>query len=54
MIDILVDLLHCTYKIGIFLGINLDKSFDIVHKSNMSKLCVSENEAKETVEWYKK
>ena len=32
---------------------DLDKAFDIVHKSNMSKLCVSEKEAQETVNWYK-
>ena len=28
-------------------------SFDIVHRSNMSKLCISEEEAKQTVENYK-
>ena len=30
-----------------------NKSFDIVHRSNMSKLCCNEQEAIETVEWYK-
>lgn len=53
VINILVTLLHDTYKLGIFLGINLDNSFKIVHSSNMSKLCRSEQEAIETVEWYK-
>ncbi len=43
-----------TYKMGNTFGINVDEAFDIVHKSNMSKLCVSEEEAKETVEWYLK
>jgi len=27
--------------------------FDIVHKSNMTKVCISEEDAKETIEWYK-
>jgi hypothetical protein len=30
-----------------------DHAFSLVHKSNMSKLCVSETEAQETVQWYK-
>ena len=38
---------------GILLGIDLNKSFDIVHKSNMSKLCTNVKEAQETVQWYK-
>jgi hypothetical protein len=50
----LVLMLVLTYKMGILLGIDLDKSFDIVHRSNMSKLCVDEQEAVETVEWYNK
>lgn len=33
--------------------INLLHQFDIVHKSNMTKVCNSEDDAKETVEWYK-
>tara|TARA_B100000787_G_C16191549_1_gene297847 strand:+ start:540 stop:1418 length:879 start_codon:yes stop_codon:yes gene_type:complete len=49
----LVDILYHTYKLGIFLGIDLDASFDIVHKSNMSKLCISEQEAEDTVNNYK-
>ncbi len=52
--DILVNLLINTYKMGLYLAINLDKSFDIVHKSNMSKLCSSKDEAQKTVDWYKK
>jgi len=53
VINCLTDILYDTYKLGIFLGINLDKSFDIVHNSNMSKLCKNEDEAQKTVEWYK-
>lgn len=52
-IELLTLLLIDTYKMGIYLGINLDKSFDIVHKSNMSKLCTTEEEAQKTVQWYK-
>lgn len=33
--------------------INIDKAFDIVHESNMSKLCDNENDAIETVLRYK-
>ena len=31
----------------------MDKAFNIVHESNMSKLCTSEEEAINTVQWYK-
>jgi predicted HAD superfamily Cof-like phosphohydrolase len=50
----LVYLLFNIYKLGMYLGIDLDKSFDIVHSSNMSKLCVDEVEAQLTVDNYKK
>jgi predicted HAD superfamily Cof-like phosphohydrolase len=54
----LEDSLHylnfCVYSIGSTLQIDLDRSFDIVHKSNMSKVCDSEEIANQTVEWYKK
>jgi predicted HAD superfamily Cof-like phosphohydrolase len=46
-------LLFITYKIGILLGIDLNSTFSIVHESNMSKLCKTEQEAIDTVEWYK-
>jgi predicted HAD superfamily Cof-like phosphohydrolase len=46
-------LLYNTYLLGIMMNINLDISFEIVHKSNMSKLCNTEPEAHETVSWYK-
>lgn len=53
-IDALADILYVVYGMGASLGIDLDKAYDIVHKSNMSKLCKTEEEAKETVEWYLK
>lgn len=49
----LCNLLKSIYFMGILLGIDLNKSFDIVHKSNMSKLCTNVKEAQETVQWYK-
>jgi len=52
-LDALADILYVVYGAGCSFGLDLDKAFHLVHKSNMSKLCVSEEEAKETVEWYK-
>jgi predicted HAD superfamily Cof-like phosphohydrolase len=44
---------YLVYNLGKYLKIDLDKSFDIVHNSNMSKVCSSHSEAEDTVEWYK-
>ena len=40
------------YKLGILLGYNVDKVFDIVHSSNMSKVCRTQQEAQDTVQSY--
>ena len=45
-------LLYYINLMGITIGINLDDAFNIVHSSNMSKVCPSEELAKETVAWY--
>ena len=37
---------------GIIIGVDLDISFDIVHNSNMTKICRNKEEAQETVDWY--
>ena len=50
--DALADILYVVYGAASSFGIDIDKAFDIVHKSNMSKLCTTEEEAKQTVEWY--
>ena len=50
--DALADILYVTYGMGYRLGIRKDADFDIVHSSNMSKFCTSENEAKQTVASY--
>jgi len=54
-VDALADILYVVYGTGVSLGFgNLDNAFDIVHQSNMSKACVSEEEAIQTINWYKK
>lgn len=45
-------LLYYTYLMGILCGVDLDASYTIVHNSNMSKICSSEEEAQKTVKWY--
>jgi len=52
-IDALTDILYVVLGMGYSLNVNLDKAFKIVHESNMSKICLTENIAKETLEWYK-
>jgi predicted HAD superfamily Cof-like phosphohydrolase len=53
VVDALVDILYVVYGAGDSFGIDLDKAFSLVHESNMSKVCDTEEIAKETVEWYK-
>ena len=52
-IDALTDILYVVYGAFSAFGVNADVAFDIVQKSNMSKLCSSEEEAIKTVESYK-
>ena len=51
-VDALADILYVVYGMGSSIGIDLDKAFNLVHESNMSKLCKTEDEAKNTVKWY--
>ena len=53
IVDALADILYVAYGAGSAFGVDLDKAFDIVHKSNMTKLCLTEADAVRTVEWYK-
>lgn len=53
VVDALGDILYVVYGMGLRIGVNLDQVFDIIHKSNMSKLCETEQIALETVEHYK-
>lgn len=51
-IDALTDILYVTYGAFTAFGVNADTAFDIVQESNMSKICKTEEEAKNTVKWY--
>jgi predicted HAD superfamily Cof-like phosphohydrolase len=51
--DALADILYVVYGTAIAFGINADSDFAIVHNSNMSKLCDTEEDAKMTVDAYK-
>jgi len=54
MRDAIADILYVVYGAAHTFGFNPDKDFDIVHKSNMSKLCKTEEEATDTVAKYEK
>ena len=45
-------LLYYVNMFGMVAGIDLDESFNIVHDSNMTKVCQTEEIAKQTVDWY--
>ena len=49
----LKDILNLTYHFGAILNINMNKSYEIVHNSNMSKLCLDKELAIKTVKNYK-
>jgi len=53
VIDALSDILYVTYGAFASYGISGDETFNLVHESNMTKFCKTEEEAKESVEWYK-
>jgi hypothetical protein len=53
VIDACGDILYVVFGMCATYGININEAFNIIHKSNMTKFCVSEEEAQETVEWYK-
>jgi len=50
--DALSDIIYVVLGMSYRLGINADSDFSIVHDSNMSKLCDTEEEAAETVADY--
>tara|TARA_A100001015_G_C15001446_1_gene718684 strand:- start:1298 stop:1786 length:489 start_codon:yes stop_codon:yes gene_type:complete len=51
--DAIADLLYVVYGTASSFGIQADEDFDLVHESNMTKLCKTEKLAQKTVEWYK-
>lgn len=52
VIDALGDMLYVIYGAFSSYGVNADDAFDLIHKSNMSKLCKNEEEAIQTVDFY--
>ena len=53
--DLLNNMIIMTYTLANEdLNIDIHGAFDIVHKSNMTKICQTEKEAIETVQWYVK
>jgi predicted HAD superfamily Cof-like phosphohydrolase len=53
IVDALADILYVVYGAGASFGVDLDRAFDIVHDSNMTKLCKTEEIARQTVESYR-
>jgi len=51
--DALSDILYVTYGAGHAFGINLDDTFNEVQRSNMTKSCENEDDAKESVRIYR-
>jgi predicted HAD superfamily Cof-like phosphohydrolase len=52
-IDALTDILYVVCGMAYSINIDLEKAFNIVHESNMSKMCTNEADAQKTVDWYK-
>lgn len=50
--NVLVKMLFILYGVGYFCKFDIDKLYAEIHRSNMSKLCNSEQEAIDTVKWY--
>lgn len=51
--EMAVKLLFHVLMMALLIGYNHDEAFNIVHTSNMTKICGNEADAKKTVEWYK-
>ena len=50
----LCSMLHMLYDLCKYSAIDADKLFSFIHDSNMTKMCHSEKEAQDTVNWYLK
>jgi predicted HAD superfamily Cof-like phosphohydrolase len=53
VLDAICDLHVVLSGFSVSCGFDEDKAFQLVHESNMSKLCDTEKQAQESVEWYK-
>ena len=45
--------MYHVYRLVEVYDVDIDRAFKIVHDSNMSKLCETEDIAQKTVQWYK-
>jgi predicted HAD superfamily Cof-like phosphohydrolase len=54
VVTLLIMMIVTTYRMGIILKFDVDEAFNLVHESNMSKLCKTEEEAQQTVDVYTK
>lgn len=52
IVTLLIQMIITTYRMGIVLNFNVDLAFNVVHESNMSKICKTEEEATKTVQKY--
>lgn len=52
VLDAITDSIYVLVGMCISCGFDIDKAFDLVHQSNMSKLCDTEEQAHESVAWY--
>jgi predicted HAD superfamily Cof-like phosphohydrolase len=53
VVDALADIEYVVLGMYTAIGVDGDKAFDIVHESNMSKLCFTQEEAQQTVKYYR-
>lgn len=52
VLDAITDSIYVLVGMCTSCGFDIDTAFKLVHESNMSKLCDTEEQAKESVEWY--
>ena len=50
--DAIADILYVTYGMAYIIDVDADKDFDIVHDSNISKLCLTQEEVDATLKHY--
>ncbi len=52
-IDALGDIIYVVLGMGARCGVDMDEVFRLIHDNNMSKICTTEQEAKDTILYYK-
>jgi len=51
-VDALADIMYVVLGMGCRIGVDMDVAFNLVHENNMSKLCLTEEDAQESVKYY--